>query len=278
MARKLAEKHDTPYIAAMSKNAKPLVLFDLVSTITDAGPRYAQAYIKIAEEFKIAVPASRDILNELGQRNLKEIINIHSPDLSAEKIPEFMQSCNNFCDALLHEKDWVEKLYPHVRETLADLKAQGYTLGLYTGTRKDAALNQLRYHKLEEFFPEDMIRAKDNQADDGKDSQALKAAQMTSLMKAAHGNAKNPVTIVIGDTISDFEAARENKAVFMGFADSTKKVFRFAQAGVLTAFTNFERLPGMIKLATSPAWTTKNPANTDQAKDPGRPEKIPKHK
>ena len=174
MATKLAEKRDTPYIAAMSKNAKPLVLFDLVSTITDAGPRYAQAYLDMAEQYKIAVPKRHEILNELGQKTLKEIIDTHSPDLPVAKIQEFMQDCNATCDSMLNDKGWIEQLYPHARQALTALIAQGYTLGLYTGTRKDAALDQLRYHQLEEIFPEHMIRAKDNVVDDGKNSDTIK--------------------------------------------------------------------------------------------------------
>lgn len=255
MAIKFAQRRNTPYIAAMSKNEKPLVLFDLVSTITDAGPRYAQAYLDMAEQYNIAIPKRHEILNELGQKTLKEIIDTHSPDLPAEKIQGFMQDCNSACDCMLNDKNWIEQLYPHARETLAALKTQGYTLGLYTGTRKEAALDQLRYHQLEEIFPEHMVRAKDNVADDEKNSDTIKKEQVASLIQS---NPSNKI-IVVGDSLSDFHAARENNVNFIGFANTPKYVFRFAQAGVKTVFTSYERLPGLITLMTDNA-PEKNPA------------------
>ncbi len=231
----------------MSGQAPILILFDLVSTITDAGPRYAQAYLDIASQYNLKIPTRRDILNELGQRTLKEIISIHSPDLPQDKIPVFMNDCNSACDSMLEAQGWVEELYPHVRESLTSLMSQGYTLGLYTGTRQEAASDQLRYHDLERIFPANLVRAKDNVADDGKNSQTIKKEQIASIIRDNPGSR----IIVIGDSISDYHAARDNGASFIGFANTQKNIFRFAQAGVTTVFTAYERLPGLMAVMTA---------------------------
>lgn len=226
-----------------------LILFDLVSTITDAGPRYAQAYLDVAAAYNLKVPPRNAILNELGQRTLVEIIQIHSPDLPAEKIEAFMDDCNGTCDTMLERADWVEALYPHARETLQILTAQNHKLGLYTGTRRDAAEDQLRYHELESIFPEAMIRAKDNVIDADKNSLTIKTEQVASLIRDNPG----ATVLVIGDSISDYQAAQASGAAFIGFANTQKNVFRFAAAGVTAVFTSFERLPGMISVLTAPA-------------------------
>ena len=234
-----------PIYSPMSKNVGTLILFDLVSTITDAGPRYAQAYLDISEQYNLPAPTKRAILNELGQRTLKEIIDIHSPGLAADKIPAFMQDCNSACDAMLNDASWVEQLFPDVKETLTELQAQGYRLGLYTGTRKEAAVDQLRYHQLETIFPEGMIRAKDNITDEGKNSETIKLEQIGSLIR------DNPAKhiVVVGDSVTDYHAARNNGASFIGFANTPKDVFHFANAGVTAVFTRYERLAGLIKTA-----------------------------
>lgn len=238
-----------------AKTAAPLlILFDLVSTITDAGPRYAQAYLDVAAQYKLKAPARSAILNELGQRTLSEIIQIHSPDLPAEKIETFMDDCNGTCDTMLERADWVEALYPHAREALEILTAQHHKIGLYTGTRRDAAEDQLRYHGLESIFPAAMVRAKDNAIDAGKNSLTIKTEQITSLI---HDNPGGDV-LVIGDSISDFQAAQANGAAFIGFANTQKNLFRFAAAGVTAVFTSFEHLPGMINVLHSPANNTQD--------------------
>jgi phosphoglycolate phosphatase-like HAD superfamily hydrolase len=240
---------------AQSQPAPLLILFDLVSTITDAGPRYAQAYLDVAAQYKLALPAPRDILNELGQRTLGEIIKIHSPDLPADKIPDFMNDCNHACDTMLERADWVEELYPDVRATLQALAAQNRKIGLYTGTRREAAEDQLRYHALQDIFPPAMVRAKDNVADAAKDSQTIKTEQVASLIR----DNPAPRVIVIGDSISDYHAAQASNAEFIGFANTQKNIFRFAAAGVQNVFTRYDRLPGLINVITAPVQKAAQP-------------------
>ena len=234
--------------------APMLILFDLVSTITDAGPRYAQAYMDVAAQYNLKVPSRSAILNELGQRTLVEIIQIHSPDLPTEKIEAFMDDCNGTCDTMLERADWVEVLYPHARETLQILAAQNHKLGLYTGTRRDAAEDQIAYHGLENIFPASMVRAKDNTRDADQNSQTIQTEQVARLIR---DNPGSPV-LVIGDSVSDYHAAQASGAAFIGFANTQKNVFRFAAAGVTAVFTSFERLPGMINLLYSPAHSAQN--------------------
>lgn len=239
----------TTATTAQPRPAPLLILFDLVSTITDAGPRYAQAYLDVAAQYQLKVPARSAILNELGQRTLTEIIKIHSPDLPADKVAAFMDDCNGTCDTMLERADWVEALYPHARETLEILAAQDHKLGLYTGTRRDAAEDQLRYHGLKAIFPDAMVRAKDNIVDADKNSQTIKTEQVASLIRDNPGMR----VLVVGDSIADYQAAQASGASFIGFANTQKNVFRFAAAGVSAVFTSFARLPGMIDLLTAPA-------------------------
>lgn len=235
---------------------KPIILFDLVSTITDAGPRYAAAYLRMAAAYNLPVPTEEDILVELGQRNLRDIIRIHSPDLPVEKIGEFMNDCNTACDSLLYNVHWVERLFPDVREALNGLKGQGYTLGLYTGTREDSMMTQLQYHNILSYFDADLLRGKDNIRDHDKDTQALKNEQISSLRAARPGR----VVIVVGDTLSDFEAAKANGVSFIGFSPLEKEAAKFAAHGQ-TTFESYNDLGNVIAAISPNIAATRKPSS-----------------
>jgi phosphoglycolate phosphatase-like HAD superfamily hydrolase len=220
---------------------KPVILFDLVSTITDAGPRYAAAYLRMAAAYNLPVPTEEDILSELGQRNLHEIIRIHSPDLPVEKIGDFMNDCNSACDSLLYNVRWIERLFPDVREALSGLKDRGYTLGLYTGTREDAMMAQLNYHNILSYFDADLLRGKDNIRDQARDTQTLKSEQIASLRAARLGRA----VIVVGDTMSDYQAAKANGANFVGFAPLAKDAAKFTDHGQVV-FNSYKDISSII--------------------------------
>lgn len=224
---------------------KGVILFDLVSTITDAGPRYARAYIRMAEAYGLPVPSADDILAELGQRGLKDIIRIHSPDLPVDRIQDFMNDCNSACDNLLYDVQWIERLFPDVREALAGLVAEGYTLGLYTGTREDAMMAQLKYHNILQYFDPAMLRGKDNIRDADKDTQALKTGQIASLIaEAAQKGIKGPVAVV-GDTLSDFQAASANGVHFAAFAPVEAQAANFTKQGQVV-FRSYKDISGIL--------------------------------
>lgn len=232
---------------------KPLILFDLVSTLTQAGPRYAQAYIRMCQAWDLPPPAEEDILEALGEKNLKQIIEEFSPGLPAEHIGKFMSDCNQSCDAILDDKSWTEELYPHVREALTALKAAGCRLGVFTGTREGAMHKQVEYHGLAPFFDPALMRGKDNVRDGMVRNDELKAQQIAQLAALHDG----PV-IVVGDGLSDLLAARAAGAAFVAFAPcGMNKMLR--SAGAASSFGNYAQLPGVIAQMTQAAPAARPP-------------------
>ncbi len=244
----------------MVENIEPkkLILFDLVSTITDAGPRYAEAYVRIAEAYNLPIPEKNDILDELGQRNLKDIIRIHSPDLPAEKVQNFMNDCNGACDSMLYDVHWIEVLFKDVREALQTLNSNGYAIGLFTGTREDAMVAQLRYHNIAQYFDADLLRAKDNIRDAAKDTQTLKNDHIESIIQTfakkmdQDESVTRRNTIVVGDTLSDYEAAKASRTAFVGFAETEDKVQKFVSGGVRAIFSAYKDAPALLSSLLSP--------------------------
>jgi len=234
-------------MAQQSKNL--LIVFDLVSTLTDAGPRYVRAFADMCERFGYPKPDEDDVMEMLGNKNLKEITQHFLGDIDTGLQGEFMNGCNKECDAMLFRDDWHETLFPHVRETLEALAGEGYKLGIYTGTREDALEDQISYHGIKPLFVEDYIRGKDNARDAGLDSRTLKAGQLDSIVTQYRkdcGDDNAPV-LVIGDSVSDAEAAADKGYLFIGFAASERKKDKLQNSGVKFLITDFEDLPLLIK-------------------------------
>lgn len=247
----------------MARDQGVLVIFDLVSTLTDAAPRYVQAFAEVLEKYGVAAPAPDDVTAMLGNKNLSEITDHFAGPLPPDDKKQFMADCNTTCDVLLARPGWKEHLYPHVREAVETMKLRGLTLGIYTGTREDALAAQLAYHKLDTLFDPRYLRGKDNIRDAGRKNDALKAEQLVSIVNrfsSDHGG--NRPVIVIGDSSADAAAAASLGLYFVGFAADDKKFARLREAGVKTIIRDFGDLPDLIDRLQRP------PAN-DIAPKPG---------
>jgi phosphoglycolate phosphatase-like HAD superfamily hydrolase len=227
------------------KSSKILVVFDLVSTLTDAGPRYAEAFSRVCSEYGVTPPEPESILKDLGNKNLKQITENYAPHLSDNQKSEFMDACNTCCDTLLVDVSWHEGLFKNVRPAMQALHDAGYVLGIYTGTREDATEEQLRYHNIAKFFDQNFIRAKNNERDGFVDSHILKENQLKDIVSEFQNEFSGDV-IVIGDSISDYKAAKAQNLPFIGFAPTEKKVLMFKTAGVQNLFSEYLDLPRFI--------------------------------
>lgn len=231
-----------------------LLVFDLVSTLTDAGPRYAQAFIDVAKKAGHGEPDKDEVLSMLGNKNLSEITEHFAGGMKADEKKKFMSDCNNACDILLQKPGWKENLFPHVREAIGEMHRNGITLGIYTGTREEARDAQLQYHGIKGLFDARYLRGKDNTRDAGKANPVLKAEQLHSLVEAFHNDQRNasaPV-IVVGDSSADAQAARNEGLLFIGFAVTPQKKGELEKAGVSEIVSDFGQVPALIERLIKP--------------------------
>jgi phosphoglycolate phosphatase-like HAD superfamily hydrolase len=238
----------------MAKDKGVLIVFDLVSTLTDAAPRYVQAFVEAAEAAGAPAP-DRDLLaSMLGNKNLGEITDHFIGKMDEAERKKFMGQCNQSCDALLTRPGWQEHLFPNVREAVQALHLQGATLGIYTGTREDAMELQLKYHDLSPEFDRRYIRGKDNERDAGKKTGDIKQDQLKSIVASyrADQGFDAPV-IVIGDSAADAAAAAKEGLFFIGFAVNDKKKEEMQNASVKIVITDFGQLPDLVDRLMHPA-------------------------
>jgi phosphoglycolate phosphatase-like HAD superfamily hydrolase len=216
-----------------------VVILDLVSTLIDSGPRYIEAYMRVASRHGHATMPSRTRLRDmLGERNLRQIVTECSPEVRADGMAGFMHECNAMCDTLLTADDWEEKLYPDTRGGLNSLRTHGHALGVFTGTRETAMLAQIYHHRLSSFFHPAYLRGKDNLRDGMIDSVSLKKAQLSSIRAAyaTNGGAEQEIA-VIGDSPADCFAAKSLGIGFTGIARDglSRRRLEDAGAGVIVA-------------------------------------------
>lgn len=222
-----------------------LIIFDLVATLANAGPRYAEAFERVCVQFGVAPPPQEDILGALGNKNLKQITDEYAGYLEEDEKRAFMEACNSTCDLMLCDVHWHEALFENVRPALNILQSQGYVFGIYTGTRDDAMAEQLRYHNISRHFDDRFIRAKNNERDGMINSDDLKQAQLSSIVDAYRKESDGTV-IVVGDSKSDYVAASSLGLAFVGFASCDHAADCLRKAGVHDIFDNFIKLPEMI--------------------------------
>ncbi len=231
-----------------------LIVFDLVSTLTDAGPRYVHAFVDSCKQYNYPVPDTDEVMDMLGNKNLKQIITHFVGDLDDQTEKKFMNTCNDSCDAMLFKDDWKESLFPNVKETLEKLHLTGYRLGIYTGTRENALQDQIKYHGIDHLFSPTYIRGKDNERDAGVSIKELKSKQLLSLVEQHRRDCKQedaPV-LVIGDSATDVESAAEHGYYFIGFAETERKKAKLLESDVKTLMTDFSDLPYLLKMVKNP--------------------------
>lgn len=239
----------------MAQDKGVLIIFDLVSTLTDAGPRYVQAFTEVCESRGHGTPDREEVLSMLGNKNLGEITERFVGKLDDAEKKNFMASCNQACDALLSRPGWREELYPNVREAVEALHLRGATLGIYTATREDAMDLQLKYHGIRKEFDARYIRGKDNTRDAGKTNSVLKTDQLNAIIASyRHDQGSNAPVIVIGDSEADAKAAEKSGLLFIGFAVNEKKKAELENAGVKNIVADFGELPDLVdRLILPPA-------------------------
>lgn len=238
----------------MTETKNLLIVFDLVSTLTDAGPRYVHAFVDICKEYDYPVPDENEVMDMLGNKNLKEIMAHFIGPIDDDTQKQFMSSCNDSCDALLFEDSWNESLFPNVKETLEKLHSKGYKLGIFTGTRENALNDQINYHGIAHLFDPKYIRGKDNVRDAGINNKILKESQLQSLVEQHRKDCQqvNAPVLVVGDSVADAESAAACNYHFIGFAESERKQANLKNSKVKTLMSDFADLPYLLKVATTP--------------------------
>lgn len=177
-----------------------LVLFDLDGTLLDTSPgifnsvRYAESQMGLST---IPDARLREFVGPPPKSMYQRIYGLTEDQafLAAQKHREYGKT----------KAIYEAKVYPGIRELLAQLKTNGYKLAVATLKAETIAQTILEYYGIAEYF--DTIV--------GMDPQETRTKRMTIDVAKERTNSVG-AAILVGDSIYDYDGAKEAGVDFLG--------------------------------------------------------------
>lgn len=172
-----------------------VLLFDLDGTLLDSRDAVMEAVADTAEQFAPGQFSREELLARFGESFDDFLLDVA---LAVGKMDKREVLEHYFAYVRAHLADHA-KLFPHVRESLEQLKAAGYQLAIVTNKQREFALTSLALAGIDQLF--DAVVAVDDVAQ-GKPSPE-------PLQKALDELGKRPEqALMIGDSRFDVLAAK----------------------------------------------------------------------
>ncbi len=206
----------------MTGGLSQVFAFDLIGTLVDAKPVYAQAFKEACQEMGLTCPdCEAEIRDAIGNKRLSDIVANLFPQMTENDFLAFQAICNRIRDQKLCSDC---EVFPGALEAVDYLKQAGQEIALVTGT-SCSGMDTLksRFH-LAALFDERNIFYRNLGADARLSATALKASQL----QAIQAQYPDYQVSMIGDSISDMEAAQESDFDFWGFVQNNaeKRIFQ----------------------------------------------------
>ena len=128
-----------------------LLMFDLDGTLWDSAQSVAESWNEVFREADESLPelTEADVHGVMGL-TMKEISQVLQPGMKPEMCgPVFERCCRHEVEYLY---DHPGKLYPHLRETLEELRAMGYELAIVSNCQRGYVEAFLKGSGLGEMF------------------------------------------------------------------------------------------------------------------------------
>ena len=207
-----------------------LLMFDLDGTLWDSAQAVAESWNEVFREEDPSLPAltAEDVHGVMGM-TMKEISQVLQPMMNPEKRDRVFERCCR------HEVDYLHthpgELYPHLRETLEELRGMGYELAIVSNCQRGYVEAFLHGSGTGGLFLdyEEWERT------------GLEKGENIRLVMERNGYEK---AVYVGDTRKDEEAARTAGIPFIHAAYGFGKTD--CPDGVICAFTE---LPALLRQA-----------------------------
>ena len=170
------------------------VIFDFDGTIADTLPFSFQKFLEMAKLLQIENLSDKQIIKEIRSKSYQELLK-GSFKKAWLKLPYVISMIKNM-QVELEKKMANSKFFPGVKESLFDLKKEGYKLVMISSNRKENIDKFIKFNKLNIF---DFIH--------GKTDLFGKASYLEKFLRDY--NLKKSEVIYIGDEIRDVEACKK---------------------------------------------------------------------
>ena len=180
----------------------PLILLDLDGTLVDSRAMIVRIAQVAAQEIGLPVPEEEAVAGIIGlslEPAMERLYPGHGPDDFNRLAAAYRKEALRIRDT---DED-LETLFDGARDTVAELRAAGFLLGIATGKARRGVLHFCTRYGMEGWF--DTIQTPDNNPSKPHPGMIESAIQETGA--ARHR------TVMVGDTVFDLEMAR-NAGVF----------------------------------------------------------------
>lgn len=189
----------------MTDSGLKLAVFDCDGTLVDSQHHIVAAVVETWRRHDLPPPAAALVRTGIGLP-LHQTLSRLAPDGDAALHDSLTDTYKAVYTAMRQQPDHWEPLYPGVVETLDQLAAAGWLLGIATGKAKRGLLAVLDMHEMKDRFV--VLRT----ADDGPGKPH--PFMLTSAMSEI--GVEPADTVMIGDTSFDIEMARAAGTLAVG--------------------------------------------------------------
>lgn len=210
------------------------IVFDLDGTLIDSAPdiqAVANAVLDAHGAAGISLEETRRFIGEGAAVFVRKMMAARAMDTAADAFDQLHQA---FLEQYSHAVDKAV-FYPHVEETLAGLKQQGYRLGLCTNKPEQPARAVVEHMQLNRFM-EGFVAG-------GMAPSRKPDPEMLLLAAATLGEGP---TLYVGDSEIDAETALRARIPFALFTEGYRKT-AVAALPHDYAFSDFRELPEIVR-------------------------------
>ena len=134
-----------------------MILFDLDGTLWDSSQQVAESWNIVFREYgetlapgAVLTELSVDDIRSIMGKTMDEIAMAIMPDMDPEKRAVLFKKCETFEVTYIESHGGI--LYPGVRETLEQLKAEGHALAVVSNCQEGYVRAFIRSMKMERYF------------------------------------------------------------------------------------------------------------------------------
>ena len=219
---------------------KKLVVFDVDGTLIDSRSSIFRAAVEAANEIGVSPPTYDDVRAIVGV-SLFEALAMMRPDLDDATIGAYTEAYKNAFVRFHADPDFHDALYPGVADLLADLKTEGWTIGMATGQSRRGVERNLDVHAWRGTFDCTFC------ADDGPSKPH--PHMLNRNMEATGFTSEH--TVMIGDTAHDIAMARQAGVLAIGVTwgfHTPEELFEAGADEIVSDFNELREVLHNVKL------------------------------
>lgn len=214
------------------RKEKPVIVFDLDGTLVDTKELIFESFRHTFAKYLPDHKLTKEELQSFLGPTLKESFARYFKEESIDEIIAYYRAFNHE-----HHDDYVREI-PHVKETLAYLKHEGYDMAVMSNKLKSVVEMGLRSARIDEYFPV-VLGCEDVDKPKPDPSGILKAA---SLLPRSHDD-----LIYVGDSKTDIEAAKNMGAFSVAFVLEENRAKEMQNAKPCVIIHDMQELKALLK-------------------------------